>query len=286
MISSTQTAEKHDDGVAVMLGELLLVVVALLAFSVIATLVLSLQSSFNPAIDANARVAADPVSDLLTVTHVGGDPVRTDDLKLVVSINSGPVINPAFTLVDSTGAPDASGVWSVGKRLVVSLPMDVGQRLEVLITDQRHDRVVSSGVFTIMAHPTASSTQNPVTLPTSPPPYPTYTSVTGTTTTITTTTVTTTQTQPPTCYYCAYFFGWVNCANASQVLTVQATGCTAQNWILKTGGIIGLDTAYGDVLNETFSFYLDGRLIDTRIEQLVDCRNQSPPLRLMILNGC
>ena len=93
-------------------------------------------------------------------------------------------------------------------------------------------------------------------------------------------------TQPPTCYYCAYFFGWVQCGSSGQVLTVQATGCAPQSWVLVTGGIFTLNLAYGDVMNETFSFYLNGNLIDTRILQLADCGSQSPPLRLLILDGC
>jgi len=273
MRKNIQKEEYGQKGVTAILGEIILVVISLLAISIISLFIINGMGNIIFYKNADARLSADTMCNRITITHLGGDSFKIEELKLGISIKYDEITFPDFTLLNTNGQTDGSGIWSTGKKLVVNISIEDGDRIEVILSDLNKYDVIAYGVVTPYSYITASVTQSSVTIPTSPPP----------TTMVSMTTTTTTASS---CNYCAILYGTVQCGIVGQTLKVETNGCSPQYWILDECGFMFNDTAYGNDAIETFNFYLDNVLIDIRIIELVDCDYQAPPSHLIILDAC
>jgi hypothetical protein len=273
--------KKRDDNqqaLSILFGEMMLLAVSVTVLATISAVILSSMGNFTPETNTQLEVTVDPDTNRIAVNHIGGDPVRLASVEIGVSINWGIVDYPTFTMVDAAGAPDSSGVWTVGKRLFMDLTVDVGQRLEITITDTNHSSVIASGAIVVTTDSIPSITQSPITLPTSPPPPPTVPTVT----TIPTTT-------PPgwgECEFCTYIFGWVECGDEGQIVRIENPSCGSWWAYLQPGGIFIINQTFGNSELETFIIYLDEILFEIKDLVLRNCTIHSPPLNFIIIETC
>ncbi|MEA1907611.1 MAG: LamG-like jellyroll fold domain-containing protein [Euryarchaeota archaeon] len=119
----TQQLAENCDAISELIGELLMVVVAVLAFGVIAVHVLSYQ---GPPVTVHTEIDGwiDPSTDMIYFRHSGGEAVGTEDLKIIVNLDGArcELASDNVTAILGSGtwqladiiAVNASDVWGVG----------------------------------------------------------------------------------------------------------------------------------------------------------------------------
>lgn len=150
---------ENTDAVSEIIGEILLTGIAVIAFSIIAVFLLSPQESIEkPTIDVDGWVDSD--IDTIWIRHVGGERIKTDNIKIYVDINndrfeinpqqlSAMHSEPLWQLGDTIGL-DASTLW--GKDIV-----DTDQ-IYVVIVHVPSNTVLKSG--TVLGNVITQSTSN------------------------------------------------------------------------------------------------------------------------------
>ena len=123
MNKRTQQLAENCDAISELIGELLIVVIAIIAFGVISVHILSYQ---GPADTVHADIDGwvDTSTDTIYLRHSGGEAVGTEDLRIIVNLNGARYElssdNVTAILGSSTWqladiiAVDASEVWGVG----------------------------------------------------------------------------------------------------------------------------------------------------------------------------
>ncbi len=90
MNKRTQQLAENCDAISELIGELLIVVIAVLTFGVIAVHVLTYQGPADTVyVDIDGWI--DPSTDTIYFSHSGGEAVETEYLKIVVNLDGSPV---------------------------------------------------------------------------------------------------------------------------------------------------------------------------------------------------
>ena len=119
----TQQLAENCDAISELIGELLIVVVAVLAFGVIAVHVLTYQGPADTVyVDIDGWV--DTSTDTIYFRHSGGEAVGTEDLRIIVNLdgtrcelssdNVTAILGSSTWQLADIIAVNASDVWGVG----------------------------------------------------------------------------------------------------------------------------------------------------------------------------
>ena len=119
----TQQLAENCDAISELIGELLIVVVAVLAFGVIAVHVLSYPGPADTVyVDIDGWV--DTSTDTIYFRHSGGEAVRTEDLRIIVNLDGTrcelssdditAILGSSTWQLADIIAVNASDVWGVG----------------------------------------------------------------------------------------------------------------------------------------------------------------------------
>ena len=123
MNKRTQQLAENCDAISELIGELLIVVVAVLTFGVIAVHVLTYQGPVDT-VHMDIDGWMDSNTDMIYFRHSGGEAVATEDLKIIVNLDGTRCELSSDTITAILGsntwqlagiiAVNASDVWGVG----------------------------------------------------------------------------------------------------------------------------------------------------------------------------
>ncbi len=142
---------KNCDGVSEVIGEVLLVGIVVIFFSVTSIFVFSSDKPVDSP-NADLQIWVNETSDTVYIKHRGGEPFRTGEVKVVILINGTENVFTPENISAKLGADESwemGDVVEIGIQDELGIPIESGNQVELFLVHIPSKQMLQRTSFTV-----------------------------------------------------------------------------------------------------------------------------------------